>query len=109
MICEAVEKYAAEGLRINITELDVSMHEWNEAPGTIWDTPERAEEHAKYYGDIFAIFRKYKDYIDSVTLWGVTDGTSWLNGFPVRGRPDKPLLFTDDGTPKEAFYRIIDF
>lgn len=109
MICEAIEKYAAEGLRIHITELDVSMHEWNEAPGTVWDTPERAEEHAKYYGDIFAIFRKHKDHIDSVTLWGVTDGTSWLNGFPVRGRPDKALLFTDDGMPKEAFYRVIDF
>ncbi len=108
-IKETIELYAATGCKLHITELDVSMHKWNEPEGFTWDTPENAAAHAKYYGDIFAIFREYRDVIDSVTLWGVTDGTSWLNGFPVRNRPDKALLFTDDGEPKEAYYRMMDF
>lgn len=108
-IKETIETYAKTGCRIQITELDVSMHEWNEPEGRIWETPEQIEAHAKYYGDIFRIFREYKDVIDSVTLWGVTDGTSWLNGFPVKNRRDSALLFTDDGEPKEAYYRMMDF
>lgn len=108
-IKETIELYAATGCKIQITELDVSMHKWNEPDGTVWDTPEAEHAHACFYGDIFKIFREYSDVIDSVTLWGVIDGTSWLNGFPVPNRPDKPLLFNDDGTPKEAFYQIMDF
>ena len=108
-IKETIEIYAKTGCKIQVTELDVSMHEWQEPEGTVWETPERIEAHAKYYGDIFRIFREYKDIIDSVTIWGVTDGTSWLNGFPVRNRRDSALLFTDDGEPKEAFYRMMDF
>lgn len=108
-IKETIEAYASTGCKIQITELDVSMHKWGEQEGTVWETPESIEAHAKYYGDIFRIFREYSDVIESVTLWGVTDGTSWLNGFPVKNRRDSALLFTDDGEPKEAFYRITDF
>lgn len=108
-IKETIEAYASTGCKIQITELDVSMHKWGEPEGTVWETPESIEAHAKYYGDIFRIFREYSDVIESVTLWGVTDGTSWLNGFPVKNRRDSALLFTDDGKPKEAFYRITDF
>ncbi len=106
---KTIELYASLGCRVQVTELDVSMHKWNEPEGTVWDTPEKAALHAKYYGEIFKVFREYADVIDSVTLWGVTDGASWLNGFPVKNRPDKPLLFTDDGAPKQAYYEIMDF
>ncbi len=108
-IKETIELYAATDCKIHVTELDVSMHIWDEPPGTVWETPEKIEAHAKYYGDIFKIFREYHDVIESVTLWGVTDGTSWLNGFPVKNRRDSALLFTDDGEPKEAYYRMMDF
>ncbi len=108
-IKETLELYAATGCRIQITELDVSMHKWNEAEGTAWYTPENVRAHANFYGDIFKIFREYAEVIDSVTLWGVIDGASWLNGFPVPNRPDKPLLFDDNGEAKEAFYQITDF
>lgn len=108
-IRDTIELYAATGCKIHITELDVSMHLWDEPAGTVWETPEKIDSHAKYYGDIFGIFREYRDVIEGVTLWGVTDGTSWLNGFPVKNRRDSALLFTDDGEPKEAYYRIMDF
>jgi endo-1,4-beta-xylanase len=54
------------------------------------------------------LFLKYKDNISRVTFWGVNDGQSWLNGFPVRGRTNYPLLFDRQFKPKPAFYAVID-
>jgi endo-1,4-beta-xylanase len=42
-----------------------------------------------------------------VTFWGVTDGDSWKNNFPVRGRTNYPLLFDREGKPKPAFDAVI--
>ena len=43
--------------------------------------------------DMFELFLKHKDVIDRVTVWGLTDNTTWLNNFPIRGRKDYPMLF----------------
>jgi endo-1,4-beta-xylanase len=43
--------------------------------------------------DMFALYLKYNDVVDRVTVWGLSDAGSWLNGFPIRGRTDYPLLF----------------
>ena len=37
--------------------------------------------------------RSTRDKIDRVTFWGVHDGQSWLNDWPVPGRDGYPLLF----------------
>ncbi|OYX23544.1 MAG: hypothetical protein B7Z06_10090 [Flavobacteriales bacterium 32-35-8] len=62
---------------------------------------------ANRYTDIFKIFLKHKDKISRVTFWGVNDGQSWLNGFPVRGRTNHPLLFDRELKPKSAYDSII--
>ena len=62
---------------------------------------------AKRYGDIFALFLKYEDTIERVTFWGVTDGDSWLNNWPVPRRTNHPLLFDRAGQPKPAFEAVI--
>lgn len=62
---------------------------------------------ANRYKDIFEIFLKHKDKISRVTFWGVSDGQSWLNGFPIRGRTNYPLLFDRDLKPKAAYDSII--
>jgi len=59
------------------------------------------------YEEVFRLFLKHKDKISRVTLWGVDDGQSWLNGFPVRGRTNYPLLFDKEFKPKPAFYKVI--
>lgn len=46
------------------------------------------------------LFVKHSDVISRVTAWGVSDGDSWKNGFPVRGRKDYALLFDRDYQPK---------
>ena len=43
--------------------------------------------------DFFQLFLKHADKITRVTAWGVSDGESWKNNFPVKGRTEYPLLF----------------
>jgi endo-1,4-beta-xylanase len=67
------------------------------------------KEHARRYIDLFKMYLRHADVIDRVTLWGLTDGDSWLNDFPVRGRTDYPLFFGRDGQMKlcaKAVWRL---
>lgn len=65
------------------------------------------QELARRYAEIFGVYLKHQDKIDRVTFWGVTDGDSWLNNWPVRGRTNYPLLFDREGRPKRAFDAVI--
>lgn len=62
---------------------------------------------ADRYAEIFKIFLKHKKEITRITFWGVTDGDSWKNGFPVRGRTNYPLLFDRIWNTKPAFESVI--
>lgn len=62
---------------------------------------------AKRYADLFVVFLKHPRVLTRVTFWGVTDASSWLNNWPVRGRTNYPLLFDRDGRPKPAFDAVI--
>jgi endo-1,4-beta-xylanase len=63
---------------------------------------------ASAYAQLFAVFLRHKEVISRVTFWGVNDGQSWLNNFPVPGRTDYPLLFDRQYNPKPAFYKVIE-
>jgi endo-1,4-beta-xylanase len=62
---------------------------------------------ANRYAGFFKIFVKHNNIISRVTFWGVRDGDSWLNNWPVFGRTNYPLVFDRQGKPKLAFYKII--
>ncbi len=62
---------------------------------------------AERYAAIFRIFVKHANKLDRVTFWGVHDGQSWHNNWPVRGRTDYPLLFDRQLHPKMAFDSVI--
>ena len=64
------------------------------------------EELARRYEDLFRVYLANKDAIDRVTFWGVSDGDSWLNGWPVPGRTSYPLLF-DRQLGKKAAYEAV--
>lgn len=106
----------ARNLINHVTELDVSIYN---DPGTCYarregceadfgaseNIPqERMDEQVRLYGELFALFRETAS-LKSVTLWGLTDRDSWLNGFPAR-RTNAPLLFDRAGNPKPAFWAI---
>jgi len=59
------------------------------------------------YLSFFKLFLDHHEKISRVTLWGINDGDSWKNGWPVRGRTDYPLLFNRDNTPKNVVNDII--
>jgi len=119
-----ITEFAKLGLKVNITELDIDVlppayqhrraditknvtlrAELNPYPKSLPDSVQ--EVLAKRYVDLFSVFVKHRDVIDRVTFWGVTDGDSWLNGWPVRGRTSYPLLFDRKGQPKPAFAAVI--
>ncbi len=69
--------------------------------------PQKQEELARRYADIFALVLKHRGEVSRVTFWGVTDAGSWLNDFPIPGRVNYPLLWDRRGKPKPAFDAVV--
>lgn len=111
MIRDAIETYAALGVTVEITELDISVYEWDDRTTRYaGGLPEELERRqAARYREIFEVFREYADVVTNVTFWGAADDVSWLNNFPVRGRPNYPLLFDREHREKKAFFAITEF
>lgn len=103
----AIEKFGSLGVKVEITEMDVSIYRSNEAEKPI--TPQILDQQAARYADLFNVFKDEakKGIVDMVVLWGVSDEQSWLNSFPVPGRTNAPLLFDGDLNPKPAFWAVV--
>lgn len=122
---ESIIEYAAAGVKVMFTELDLGVlpNPWD---GDAADVNLKAEYSAKMnpypnvvpdsvlalqaqsYDALFRLFLKHKDKISRVTFWGVNDGQSWLNDWPIKGRTNYPLLFDREFKPKPAFFRVIE-
>lgn len=89
----ALDKYAALGLDIQVTELDATIPK---------DTGDQYfDAQAEYYKGIMDSIIAHKDSISAVVFWGTTDDQSWRT-------TQSPLLFNADYTAKPAFYAIIE-
>jgi endo-1,4-beta-xylanase len=112
---ESIRAYSALGLKIQITELDVSVYQSEQGRREKRPdeqdvfTPEMEVKQIEVYKSIFKAFREYKNVITTVTFWNVTDKRSWLDNFPVRGRKNYPLLFDKDLKPKKAYWEVVKF
>ena len=127
----AIDAYAALGVKVMITELDVDvlpLTREGQIIGTVMSDPQfQLEEFEAYldpyreglpepvgrqvaarWAELFRIFHNRRDKIDRVTLWGVHDGMSWKNNYPVPGRTNYPLLFGRDLQPKQAFDAVVN-
>jgi len=122
---ESIKEFSALGIKVMFTELDLSVlpNPWDKTTADVSATAKGSKEMNPYtnglpdsaqqlltksYADLFRLFMKYKKDISRVTFWGVNDGESWLNGFPIRGRTNYPLLFDRNFKPKPAFYSVIE-
>jgi GH35 family endo-1,4-beta-xylanase len=121
----AIDDYAALGLKVNITELDISV--FGRGGGQLAPDPagpattpttgratsrrfargplppptqEQLEAQANAYARLFKIFLKHKDVIDRVTFWGLNDARSWRRG-------QAPLLFDGQNKPKPAMAAVL--
>jgi len=114
---ETISAFAKLGLKVMITEMDVNVlggrrtaeisemaHQGSSNIYTNGLPPEVEQALAQRYADLFGVFIKHHDDIPLVTLWGVTDGDSWLN---MWGQRNYPLLFDRTGKPKPAFYSVL--
>ena len=121
----ALAAFADMGLEVYITELDVSVipfpdpenwgadislnmelnAKYNPFPDGLPD--EMAQKQAQQYKALFQVMLDHKDAVGRVTFWGINDGHSWKNGWPMEGRTDYPLLFDRDNKPKAVFYEVI--
>jgi endo-1,4-beta-xylanase len=65
------------------------------------------QQLADRYKELFEIFYKKRDKVDRVTFWGLHDGMSWKNGYPIPNRTNYTLLYDRDKKPKPAFDAIL--
>lgn len=124
----AITAFSDLGLKVAISELDVDVLPRGEGQPTADVSaagPQNAaqspdlnpytsglpdsvqKELALRYADLFRVYRKHHDAVERVTFWGLTNGDSWLNNFPARGRTNYPLLFNREGWPTPAFDAVI--
>lgn len=119
-----IAAFSALGLKVHITELDVDVLPRTTKPGADYavDIPVTPKLNpyvdglpdavqaalAKRYAELFKVYLKHRDAIERVTFWGVADGDSWLNNWPMKGRTNYPLLFDRLGQPKPALEAVID-
>jgi endo-1,4-beta-xylanase len=66
------------------------------------------QELAERYGGIFRLFVAHRESIPRVTFWALTDADTWLNGFPIPGRVNHPMLWDREGRPKPAFDAVLE-
>ncbi len=111
-----IRRFAMLGLKLQVTELDISVYakEHNTRESQPADTntnfsDEKEKKQMEMYAMCFKTFRKYKSVLSGITFWNVSDRSSWLDNFPVRGRKDYPLLFDKDLKPKKAFWEVVKF
>lgn len=106
----SMQAFIDAGVKVMVTELDVSVLPW---PGrmptadisTSFEYQEKYNPYrnglpdsinvqlGEFYKKLFQIYRRHAADITRVTFWGVHDGGSWLNNFPIRGRTNYPLPF----------------
>lgn len=122
---ETINDYASAGVKVMVTELDMSAlpSPWGNGGANISDTiayQKQINPYTEFLPDsvsiawtkkmsaFFKLFIDNNEKISRVTLWGVTDRDSWKNGFPVRGRTDYPLLFDRNFKAKPIVQQIIE-
>ncbi|MFO7999799.1 MAG: endo-1,4-beta-xylanase [Marinilabilia sp.] len=121
---KSIKAFSDLGVKVMITEMDLSVlpmpdpsdgaeisanYEYDKElnPYTEGLPDSVNTKFEKRYLDFFKLFLKHQDVISRVTTWGVNDGNSWKNNWPVRGRTDYPLLFDRKNDPKPVVQKII--
>ena len=121
---KSILEYSALGIKVAFTELDITVlpNPWDlkgadvnqkfEGNPKMNPYPEKLPDSvqsqlAERYASIFKLFLKHKDKISRVTFWGVHDGQSWLNDWPIKGRTNYPLPFDKQLKHKPAYDSIL--
>ncbi len=117
----AIAAFAAAGVRVSITELDVDVVQRRGSASTTGQATTRRFDpyrdgcppvvlaaQAARYADLFRCFVRHGRTVERVTLWGLDDGQSWLNHLHPPGPANYPLLWTARLEPKPALAAVLD-
>jgi endo-1,4-beta-xylanase len=98
----SLKAVADRGLKVKISELDVSLKNTYSS-----FTTEAADRQKQRYHDIVAAYLRAVPAAQraGITVWGVWDADSWIN---EPNRRDWPLLFDDSFRPKPALQGFKD-
>ena len=122
MVDDAINAFAALGVKVMITELDIDVLPRKSGGGADIAATEAQgldpykqglpadmqQKLAKRYGELFNVFAKHRGRsLTRVTFWGFYDGSTWLDNWPVRGRTNHPLLWDRELKPKPALSAVI--
>lgn len=120
---QSIRAFAGAGVKVMVTEWDMSALPFVTASADVSDTAayrreidpypdglpaEVSQEWNARMRQFFDLFVRNADCISRVTAWGLTDGDSWKNNFPVHGRHDYPLLFDRGREPKPFLRRLLE-
>ena len=121
----SMDAFAALGVKVMITELDMNVLPNPESfsgaevslsfaysekmdpykNGLPADVAQRIDGR---WVEFFRIYKRHAHQISRVCVWGLSDGDSWMNDWPIEGRTAYPLLFDRNNAPKPVVQDIID-
>ncbi|WP_294606602.1 endo-1,4-beta-xylanase [uncultured Bacteroides sp.] len=101
----AIETAAKTGLKVHISELDVSMNNTIRNPNMIFTDSLQIQQMKKYQEITLAMKNIPAKQQFGITTWGVYDADSWLLS---QWSPEWPLLFDSLYSKKKAYYGIIE-
>lgn len=120
---KSLTAYAAEGVKVMITEWDITALPTVRMGAEISDRVAYAKQMNPYPDGMPAealeawnarlrafvdLYEKHAEKISRVTVWGFSDGDSWRNDWPMPGRTDYPLLFDREKKLKPVVQEIIN-
>lgn len=119
---KSIVAFGQTGVKVMITEWDMSVLPTVNSGANVADTvsfnnvlnpyPMELPDSAatvwnERMGAFFRLFEKHSDIISRVTVWGLSDGDSWRNDWPIKGRKDYPVLFDRNYQPKPFVQQML--
>ena len=93
-----MQRLAALGLEVQITEMDVKIQD------DARSMQAKLDAQASIYRDMLSTCLSVKRCTAFVT-WGFTDAHSWIPAFT--GHSDAPLIFDEKYRPKVAYFALV--